>query len=617
MAQNKAIIDTRTITGKWRKMLAFLGPAYLVSIGYMDPGNWATDIAAGSRFGYALIWVIVVSNITAILVQSHSARLGLVTGKDLAQFSRSYYNRKINFILWILAEIAIAATDLAEVLGMAIGLNLLFGIDLSVGVIISLFDTVLLMFLLRKGIRQLESFIIALISIIGLSFVVELFFSKPEISSIFTGLIPGFPGNGSLYIAIGIIGATIMPHNLYLHSSLVQTRRFDRTPVGIAKAIKFNFFDTAIALNLALFVNAAILILAASAFHASGYQEVSDIGDAHRMLEPILGTVLAPILFAVALIASGQSSTLTGTLTGQIIMEGFLNLRIQPWLRRLITRSLAVIPAFILIMAFGDKMAGILLIFSQVILSLQLGFALIPLIHWVSSKTIMKVFRIGLISRIVSWTAVAVIVSLNIGLVFDFLKDIYSHNLFSFKIIFITLFAGSSLVLLIYILLEPFFRRFVVEKLQPMHHGAKEIELFKNKEYKRIAISVDFSDADSKALNAAITQGGTHAEYILIHIVESAGARTWNSEILDIETDEDTIFIDKYSKMLTNQNYKNSTLIDFGIAKNVLPGIVEKLGADLLIMASHGEKNIFHRILKGTTISKVQRKINVPILILK
>jgi manganese transport protein len=617
MAQNKAIIDTRTISGKWRKILAFLGPAYLVSIGYMDPGNWATDIAAGSRFGYALIWVIVVSNLIAILVQSHSARLGLVTGKDLAQFSRSYYNKRINFVMWILAEIAIAATDLAEVLGMAIGLNLLFGLQLTVGVIISLFDTFLLMFLLKKGIRQLEAFIIALISIIGFSFVIELFFSKPEISSIFSGLIPVLPGNGSLYIAIGIIGATIMPHNLYLHSSLVQTRRFDKTHEGVAKAIKFNLFDTTIALNLALFVNTAILILAASAFYTTGHHEIDDIMQAHKMLVPILGSVLAPILFAVALIASGQSSTLTGTLTGQIIMEGYLNLRIQPWLRRLITRSLAVIPAFILILIAGNKMAGVLLIFSQVILSLQLGFALIPLLHWVSSKKIMGNFKISLFTKIISWFAVGIIVVLNIGLVIDFLKDIYLHGFFTFTSIFVSTISTSAILFLGYITFEPILRPHKVQNLIPTHHAPIEIVLQKNKDYKRIAVTVDFSEADSKALNCAVTQGGTEAEYILIHIVESAGARTWNNENSDTETDEDGAFIFKYSEALTRKNYKNTTIIDFGIARNVLPEVVKKANADLLIMSSHGEKNIFHRILKGQTISNVQRKIEIPVLILK
>ena len=338
MMENKQFNTVTTeLTSSWQKLLRFLGPAFLVSVGYMDPGNWATDIAAGSKFGYALIWVIVISNITAILLQSHSARLGIVTGKDIAQFSRSYYSKGLNFVYWILAEIAIAATDLAEILGMAIGLKLLFGLDMLIGVTLSLFDTFVIMYLVKKGVRTMEAIIIGLISVIGISFTIELFFSKPDMAEILKGIIPGLPGSEALYLAIGIIGATVMPHNLYLHSSLVQTRSFPRTDDGKKKAIKFNFFDTVIALNLALFVNAAILILAASVFFQTGHFEIADIMDAHKMLAPLLGTVLAPVLFAIALIASGQSSTLTGTLTGQIIMEGYLNIRLAPWLRRLIT----------------------------------------------------------------------------------------------------------------------------------------------------------------------------------------------------------------------------------------------------------------------------------------
>ncbi len=369
----------------------------------MDPGNWATDIAAGSKYGYALIWVIILSNITAILVQSHSARLGIVTGKDIAQFSQSYYPRALNFIYWILAEVAIAATDLAEILGMAIGLRLLFGLNMLIGVTLSLFDTLIIMYLVKKGIRTMEAIIIALISIIGISFVIELFFSKPDMAELIKGVIPSLPGYTALYIAIGIIGATVMPHNLYLHSSLVQTRKFEKSTDSKRKIIRFNFIDTTIALNLALFVNAAILILAASTFYRTGHHEVEDIIDAHKMLAPLLGTILAPILFAVALIASGQSSTLTGTLTGQIIMEGYLNIRITPWLRRLITRLMAVIPAFLTILFAGESKAGALLIFSQVILSLQLGFAIVPLLHWVSSKRIMGDLRIKPATIAVSW----------------------------------------------------------------------------------------------------------------------------------------------------------------------------------------------------------------------
>jgi len=610
-------IDTTRKTSKWKKLLAFMGPAYLVSVGYMDPGNWATDIAAGSKFGYALLWVIVLSNITAILVQNHSARLGLVTGKDLAQFSRAYYPKKLNFIFWIFAEIAIAATDLAEVLGMAIGLYLLFGINMLVGVTLSLFDTFIIMFLVNKGMRLLEAIIIGLISIIGISFLIELFYSKPEISELITGLIPSLPAEGALYIAIGIIGATVMPHNLYLHSSLVQTRKFTHDKKGIGKAIKFNFIDTTIALNLALFVNAAILILAASVFFKTGHHEIEDIVDAHELLAPLLGTTMAPILFAVALIASGQSSTLTGTITGQIIMEGYLNLRIQPWLRRLITRSLAVIPAFIVIWIAGESMAGPLLIFSQVILSLQLGFALVPLVHWVSSKKIMGDFKIRLITQIVSWIMVMIIIVLNLKLVFDFLYDIFEagHHSLLFYILVLPI-VLAAFILLFYIIIEPFFKMKLPQKLSPAHGIPAKLVVEKSKVFKRIAISLDFSDSDNKAISCAISQGGKDAEYILIHIVESAGARMMSSEVFDRESSDDRKFLENYSAQLTEMNFKNMAVVEFGLAKNKIPEVVKKTGADLLVMSSH-KKGKLHQLIKGRTISAVQNKVDIPMIILK
>jgi len=610
-------IDTTGKTSKWKKLLAFMGPAYLVSVGYMDPGNWATDIAAGSKFGYALLWVIVLSNITAILVQNHSARLGLVTGKDLAQFSRAYYPKKLNFVFWIFAEIAIAATDLAEVLGMAIGLYLLFGINMLIGVTLSLFDTFIIMFLVNKGMRMLEAIIIGLISIIGISFLIELFYSKPEVSELITGLLPSLPGPGALYIAIGIIGATVMPHNLYLHSSLVQTRKYTNDKKGIGKAIKFNFIDTAIALNMALFVNAAILILAASVFFKTGHHEIEDIVDAHELLAPLLGTTLAPILFAVALIASGQSSTLTGTITGQIIMEGYLNLRIAPWLRRLITRSLAVIPAFLVIWIAGASMAGPLLILSQVILSLQLGFALVPLIHWVSSKKIMGEFKIRLLTQIVSWIMVMIIVVLNIKLVFDFIIDFTQTSSQTFVIYFIVWpLVGVIFLLLLYLVIEPFFKMKLPQKLSPAHGVPAKLVIEKSKVYKRIAVSLDFSDSDNKAISCAISQGGKDAEYVLIHIVESAGARMMSSEVFDRETSDDRKFLESYSTQLSELNYKSSVILEFGLERNKIPEVVKSVEADLLVMSSH-KKGKLHQFVKGRTISAVQHKIDIPMVILK
>ncbi len=602
---------------KWRKLLSFLGPAYLVSVGYMDPGNWATDIAAGSQFGYALLWVILLSNLTAILVQSLSARLGLVTGKDMAQFSRSYYSPVVNFTLWILAETAIAATDLAEVLGVAIGLKLLFGLDMLIGVSLALFDTFLVMFLVRKGMRTLEAIIIGLISIIGISFVIELFLSKPALSGILSGFVPSFPGSAALYLATGIIGATVMPHNLYLHSSIVQTRKFKPTHAGISQAIKFNFIDTALALNLALFVNAAILILAASTFFRTGHYDVEDITDAYKMLAPILGTTLAPILFAVALIISGQSSTLTGTLTGQIVMEGYLNLRISPVIRRLITRLLAVIPAFLVIWIAGESMAGSLLVFSQVILSFQLGFALIPLIHWVSSKKIMGTFKIRIITRIISWIAVIIIVSLNGKLFVDSLSGYITgiHNSFLLYFLILPAVIGAVLLML-YIIIEPLIRHELRTRFKPTHEFGVEISLEKPKPFRRIAIPVDFSPADQGAINYAISQGGKEAVYILIHVVESAGARMLRSEITDLESSDDQGFITLYAEYLKSKGYKSNTIIGHGMAKTVIPEVISQVDADLLVMSSH-RKGRIHRFFKGTTIANVQKRISIPMIILK
>src|SRR6185503_6773214 len=383
---HQSVDTTSTRRPGWRKVLSFFGPAYLVSVGYMDPGNWATDLAGGSKYGYSLIWVLLMSNIMALLLQSLSARLGIVRGRDLAQANRETYPRPINLMLYVLAEIAIAACDLAEVLGMAIGIQLLTGLPLVWGVLITVLDTFLFLLLQRLGMRKMEAFIIALVAIIGISFLIEILLAKPDLGQVATGFIPSIPGNEALYIAIGIIGATVMPHNLYLHSALVQTRKFKRDDKGIKRALKLNFIDSTIALNLAFFVNAAILVLAATVFFKTGRTDVGEIKTAHELLNQFLGTKLAPTLFAIALIAAGQSSTITGTLAGQIVMEGYLHLRINPWIRRLLTRLIAIIPAVIVILINGEENIDSLLILSQVILSLQLGFAIIPLIHFTSDK---------------------------------------------------------------------------------------------------------------------------------------------------------------------------------------------------------------------------------------
>jgi manganese transport protein len=451
-------VDTTGRNSRRRQWFLFFGPAYLVSVGYMDPGNWATDLAGGSRFGYSLLWVLVMSNGMAILLQNLSARLGIVRGKDLAQANREAYPFHVNLALYILAEIAIVACDLAEVLGMAIGIQLLTGLPLVYGVSITVLDTFLLLFLQRLGMRRMEAFIIGLIAIVGLSFLVEIILAKPSLGAVATGLIPVLEGKEALYIAIGIIGATVMPHNLYLHSALVQTRKILPGKVHMQKALKINFLDSAIALNLAFFVNAAILILAAKVFWETGNTHVASIKEAHRLL-PMLGTVWAPKLFAIALIAAGQSSTITGTLAGQIVMEGYLQIRINPWLRRLLTRLLAILPAMAVILLSGETRADDLLILSQVILSIQLGYAVIPLIHFVSDKATMGQFSISPLVRVLAWAIAAALVFLNAKLVWEeavpFLATGGNWGLKS-----LILAAGlAAILLLLYIILHPWIKR--------------------------------------------------------------------------------------------------------------------------------------------------------------
>ena len=404
------------VTGSWfRKFFAFAGPAYLVSVGYMDPGNWATDIEGGARFGYQLIWVLLLYNWMAILLQTLSARLGLFAGRDLAQACRDYYPRPVAYILWVLCEIAIVACDLAEVLGSAIGLNLLFGIPLLVGVFITAADVLLLLMLQQQGIRKMEALIVSLVFMIGACYVVEIFLAQPDWGAIVTSTIHPRINSESLYVAIGILGATVMPHNLYLHSALVQSRRVTRDPDELRTAAKYNLIDTAVALNMAFFVNAAILVMSAAVFFRNNVV-VREISQAHTLLAPLVGTALSSTLFAVALLCAGQSSTLTGTLAGQIVMEGFLRIRIRPWMRRLITRSLAIIPAAIVIAIQGEEGTYKLLILSQVILSFQLPFAIVPLIQFTSSKDKMGEFANPRWLQLIAWLVAAFIIGLNIML---------------------------------------------------------------------------------------------------------------------------------------------------------------------------------------------------------
>jgi manganese transport protein len=611
-------VATQNKTSTFRKILAFFGPAYLISVGYMDPGNWATDLAGGSQFGYSLLWVLLMSNMMALLLQSLSARLGIVTQRDLAQASRETYSKLVNYILYFLAEIAIAACDLAEVLGMAIGLNLLFGIPLLEGVLITVLDTFLLLFLINRGIRKMEAFIIALVAIIGFSFVFEMVFAQPEMGSVLSGLIPSIPTEEALYIAIGIIGATVMPHNLYLHSSLVQTRKFDRSTAGIKQALKYNFIDSTLALNLAFFVNAAILILAAATFYKNGLFEVAEIQDAHRLLEPMLGTEWAPILFAVALIAAGQSSTITGTLAGQIIMEGYLNLRIQPWVRRIITRLIAIVPAVIVISIFGESVTGKLLIFSQVILSLQLGFAIIPLIHFVSDTSKMKGFHISKITQMASWIVALIIVSLNAKLVFNEIQGWLetSENPIILWLTVVPL-AFGFLLLLLFIVFKPFITK---AKHEFQNHSPHKLDLQFSEigtyNTKRIAVAVDFSSADAVAINSAFELGGTGAKYTLIHVVETVGAMVYGKNIEDQETLIDAKILREYKETLSQKGYKVKTKLGFGKPHNVIPEIINKGKFDVLVMGTHGHTG-FKDLLFGTTVDKLRHKISIPLFIVK
>jgi manganese transport protein len=420
----------------WRKLFAFSGPGFLIAVGYMDPGNWATDLAGGAQFGYTLLSVVMVSNLMAILLQHLSIKLGITTGRDLAQACRDHYSTPTVWFLWMLCEIAIAACDLAEVVGSAIALQLLFGIPLVWGCAITAADVLAVLYLQTKGFRYIEALVIALIVTIAGCFSAELFFSKPEVAPMLLGFIPSpdiLTHQGMLYVAIGIIGATVMPHNLYLHSSIVQTRKYEQTSVGKREAIKFATIDSTVALMFALLVNGAILALAAAAFHWSGHQDVAQIQDAYKLLSPLLGVGVASILFAVALLASGQNSTLTGTLAGQIVMEGFVNIRLRPWLRRLITRMLAVVPAVCVIGFFGESKTTQLLVASQVVLSMQLGFAVWPLLRFTGEKAKMGEFANRWWLKTLGWTTAAVIIILNLKLLFDTfmpdaaLKAFYGH----------------------------------------------------------------------------------------------------------------------------------------------------------------------------------------------
>lgn len=598
---------------RWKKVFAFFGPAYLVSVGYMDPGNWATDIAGGSQFGYTLIWVLLMSNFIALLLQALSARLGIVQGRDLAQCSREVYPPVINFILYILAEIAIAACDLAEVLGMAIGLNLLFGIPLIYGVLITLLDTILLLYLQKLGMRRLEAFIIALIIIIGGCFLIEMFFAKPDMHEVVKGFVPHLPNNAALYIAIGIIGATVMPHNLYLHSALVQTRKINRNHGSIMKSIKMNTLDSALALNLAFFVNAAILILAAAVFFNSGHHEIASLQDAHKLLAPLLGSKWAPILFAVALIAAGQSSTITGTLAGQIVMEGYLRLRINPIVRRLITRLLAIVPTLIVILVAGEKMVDQLLIFSQVLLSMQLAFAVIPLIHFVSDRKKMGVYTISLPTKIISWCVATLILILNLKLFLESVGDwMKGANPWvqGLLVLFVALVGILLLITTVYpILLRRRTSNISIHDNIPHTLASEDV-----KPFTQIALALDYGHNDLKIIRYAMRLASPGTKLVLIHVVESVSARIMGSEADDYEARKDQDHIDEYVKLLQAKGFDATGILGYKNRSSEIARIIKENNCDLLVIGSHGHNTALDWLF-GETINTVRHMIDIPVFI--
>ena len=611
---HESVDTTGTAKPVWKRVLAFFGPAYLVSVGYMDPGNWATDLAGGSQFGYSLIWVLLMSNLMALLLQSLSARLGIVRGRDLAQANRETYPKGINFYLYVLAEVAIAATDLAEVLGMAIGIQLLTGIPLLWAVLITLLDTFLLLVLQRLGMRKMEVFIICLVAIIGVSFLVEIILAKPNLAEVATGFIPAIPNNQALYIATGIIGATVMPHNIYLHSALVQTRKIKRDDAGIKRALKLNFIDSTVALNLAFFVNAAILVLAATVFFKTGRTDVAEIKQAHTLLDPLLGSGLAPALFAIALIASGQSSTVTGTLAGQIVMEGYLRLRINPLMRRLLTRLVAIVPAVVAILVNGENNVDSLLVLSQVVLSLQLGFAIIPLIHFVSDRDTMGKYTIKPLTQFLAWLIAAVLVYLNLRMVTEQATSYFmeSESLPGKGLVILAglLYLGLLLVSIIYPLLKPKPKNVII----PLHHPGSTAEALAPPSYQRIAVALDFSRADQQLLAHALGQATEQTTFILIHIVESVSARILGTEADDLETRNDSEKLQQYAAQLQQYGYKAEALLGFQRRTREILRLVKTAKADMLVFGAHGHSGVKDWFW-GETINAVRHGLKIPVLI--
>lgn len=601
----------------WRRLFAFIGPAYLVSVGYMDPGNWATDIEGGARFGYTLIWVLLMSNMMAVLLQTLSARLGIVTGKDLAQACRADYNKPVGLFLWALAEIAIAATDLAEALGTIIGLNLLFGLPLLWGCLVTAFDTLLLLAIQRFGIRKLEGFIILLVGTIGLCMLLEVFFAKPSWGGIVRGFVPMIDSS-SLYAAIGILGATVMPHNLYLHSALVQSRHIEKGTISKAEACKYNLVDSVVALNAAFFVNAAILIMAAADFYSRGLV-VTEIQQAHSMLDTILGPTIAPAAFAIALIAAGQSSTITGTLAGQVVMEGFLHIKIKPWIRRLITRIIALTPAVIVIIIAGESGSYRLLIWSQVILSLQLPFAIVPLLHFTSDRMKMGAFANRTWVLILGWIIAAIIIILNGNLVYQQISDLISRGgAIAIWIKFLGIpVAIVCAILLLWLIFSPWFRKRRIW-VPPKNVLDRIAVVMPDKDpITHIGVALDNSEIDEMVVSRAMSLARIHrADITLIHVVDSPGVQVYGSQMHDEHARLDDSYVFEIAAILKHDGFRVRPMLFAGQPAQEIIKAVKELGIDLLLMGSHGHKFIGD-MLFGETVSAVRHNLDIPVMIVK
>jgi len=607
---------TTTHPSIWRRMFAFAGPAYLVSVGYMDPGNWATDLEGGARFGYQLLWVLVMSNAMAILLQTLSARLGIVTGRDLAQACADTYPQFVNYPLWFLCEIAIAACDMAELLGAAIALNLLFGIPLLWGVFITAADTLLLLALSNFGIRLIEGIVLSMVTVIAGCMFVEIWLAKPAAGEVLSGLKPHLTPE-SLYVAIAMLGATVMPHNLYLHSALVQTRRIGRTTEDKRRACRYNLLDSTIALNGALLVNAAILILAATVFYKNGVV-VTEIQQAHQLLAPLLGTTLASIAFGVALLLSGQSSTMTGTMAGQIVMEGFLHIRMRPWLRRLITRLVAITPAAIAISASGDEAVLPLLILSQVVLSMQLPFAVIPLLHFTSDRQRMGTFANPGWVRALGWVAAAIIVTLNLRLAVQTVAGwLAAAGAWRWVVQVLVVVFGAALAgLLVWVTFEPW----LPARLRQLGRAAAPplpVELEpRTPSYRTILVPLDHTEMDREVVSLAAGLAREHGGRLyLFHVEEDVTSQVYGELSETAEVEAGRQYLEEIAQALREQGvHAQAVLCHSRDPRREIVRFARQTRPDLVVMGAHGHK-WFQDLVFGDTIDAVRHALGVPVLI--